>query len=127
MTFVPDTPRLNGQTDRPMTYHHLRNELHKLALSTGVKIDTCYTAPSAHVTIARFVQEPFGHGDGKLESATAFLNLIETINGGLEKATLPPMAWDLEDGPGLELQMGYLKFGRERDLATMVGQDYRTE
>ena len=127
LTFVPDTGRHSNSMDQPMTYHHLRNELHKLALSTGTHIDTCYTATTAHITIARFVQQPFRSDAGSSVKATAYLRLIEEINDELEKTMWPTMAWDLAEGPGLELQMGYLKFGMERSLAKMVGPSSKVE
>ena len=127
LTFVPDTGRHSNSMDQPMTYHHLRNELHKLALSTGTHIDTCYTAATAHVTIARFVRPLFSHDAWGLEKARAYLRLIEEINDELEQTMWPIMAWDLAEGPGLELQMGYLKFGMERSLAKMVGPSSKVE
>ncbi|KMU72932.1 hypothetical protein CISG_09946 [Coccidioides immitis RMSCC 3703] len=37
------------------TYHHLRTDLYGMALRSGVKMDTCYTACTAHMTLGRFV------------------------------------------------------------------------
>lgn len=124
VTFVPDYNRSGNTSDQPMTYHHLRNELHKLALSSNIHIDTCYAAATAHIAIARFVKEPFGLASPKDSTAKGakILKLVEKINDELERTVWPDLFWNLAEEQGLELQMGYLKFGRERELATMTGQ-----
>ena len=52
LSFVPSS-------QQKYTYHHLRADMHTKALKSGVSIDMCYTAPSAHVTIGRFVGNSF--------------------------------------------------------------------
>lgn len=107
--------------DPPYTYHHLRNEMHSLALESGISIDMCYTAPSAHVTLARFVGNAFFEWS---EAKKEFLALVRCVNdelrgyddndGGLE--------WVVGEDMGLEVQLGYLKFGRGREEADAVGR-----
>lgn len=41
--------------DYNYTYHHLRRDLYDLSKDSGVSIDSRYTVPSAHITIARFI------------------------------------------------------------------------
>ncbi|RKU41447.1 hypothetical protein DL546_001881 [Coniochaeta pulveracea] len=61
LSFLPDVAEY--------TYHHLRTQLHTMLIETGMAIDTCYTAPIAHITIARFVEgtlfTPFAGGLGR--------------------------------------------------------------
>ncbi|KAK6543015.1 Ureidoglycolate lyase [Orbilia ellipsospora] len=37
------------------TYHHLRRDMYDICKASGVEIDSRYTVPSAHITIARFI------------------------------------------------------------------------
>jgi hypothetical protein len=113
------------------TYHHLRTRLHTMLLETGMAIDTCYTAPIAHVTIARFVEDtlfkPSLYGPKtKEEQVRAWDDLISAVNRDLRRKY-----WGDRDGAGfewavgkelgLEAQLGYIKFGRPRRIALMVG------
>lgn len=101
----------------PYTYHHLRSDMHALALESGVSIDMCYTAPSAHVTLGRFIGNAFFEGpEGRKEFAT----LVGEINEELRDSDVPE--WVVGKNTGLELQLGYLKFGREREKADMLGK-----
>ncbi|KAF3939386.1 hypothetical protein ABW19_dt0208823 [Dactylella cylindrospora] len=60
ISFVPAAPpeKLDSETDAHdynYTYHHLRRDLYDLSKASGVEIDSRYTVPSAHITIARFI------------------------------------------------------------------------
>ncbi|KAJ6260515.1 hypothetical protein Dda_4741 [Drechslerella dactyloides] len=63
ISFIPAAPptsngEYNSHTDLHnynYTYHHLRRDLYDLSKASGVEIDSRYTVPSAHITIARFV------------------------------------------------------------------------
>ena len=111
------------------TYHHLRSNMHTMALESGASIDMCYTAPSAHVTLGRFVGSGFFESQ---ENSDRFLKAIAEINGSLvsnagtidlhEKAS-SPLVWHVGAEISLELQLGYLKFGRGREKASMTGKD----
>jgi hypothetical protein len=102
--------------EKKYTYHHLRSDMHALALESGVSIDMCYTAPSAHITLGRFVGNAFFE---ETEERKRFLGLVEEINKGLGGNE---NTWVVGGEQGLELQLGYLKFGRAREKADMVGQ-----
>jgi hypothetical protein len=105
ISFVPSS-------QQSYTYHHLRADMHGKALESGISIDMCYTAPSAHVTIGRFV------GNGSFEEEERrieFVGLVEEINGELKGE------WVVGEDEGLELQLGYLKFGRARARGDMCG------
>lgn len=121
------------------TYHHLRTDLHSALLETGLSVDTCYTAPNAHITVGRFksnsLLEPIVSGLDGSESVKEFRsrNLetlvrgIEQINKRLEESWMedpekePGHKWTVT-AQGLEAQLGYIKFGRQRERSELVGQ-----
>ena len=122
LTFVPAAPAPRR------TYHHLRAALQAHALSSGLAIDTCYTTATAHITLARFVgTDAFFDRDGGDGSAAAqrFVDLIHRVNEGLrvawEAGDKDDGSWTVGGEAGLELQLGYLKFGRAREAADAVG------
>ncbi|KAF2840181.1 hypothetical protein M501DRAFT_1010364 [Patellaria atrata CBS 101060] len=106
------------------TYHHLRNDMHKLALQTGIEIDTCYTAPTAHITFGRFVDTTNFRTEVDMRK---FLDLVENLNTelsteyGLENGS-PKFEWIVANELSAELQSGYVKFGRAREKATLLGR-----
>lgn len=103
------------------TYHHLRADLQRRALESGIEIDTCYTALSAHVTIARFLS---GDVIGSTKDADRkFVELVDEVNKSLQNKfqDVPEgdsLQWQVDS---LELQLGYLKFGRGRSEAEYIG------
>ncbi|KAF2189218.1 hypothetical protein K469DRAFT_563129 [Zopfia rhizophila CBS 207.26] len=106
------------------TYHHLRSDMHALALESGVGIDMCYTAPSAHITLGRFIGNSFFDVE---ESREKFASRVQEINEELRKRFEPNQGgsdfeWAVAGDRSLELQLGYLKFGRERGKADMLGK-----
>ncbi|KAF3032224.1 hypothetical protein E8E12_003710 [Didymella heteroderae] len=101
---------------RSYTYHHLRSDMHTRALESGIKIDVCYTAPSAHITIGRFIGNKFF---GFAESRKKFVELIQDFN---KVSRGEQEGWVVGKSQGLEVQLGYLKFGRESSKADMVGK-----
>ncbi|KAL3477957.1 RNA ligase/cyclic nucleotide phosphodiesterase [Aspergillus californicus] len=110
------------------THHHLRNQLHTKALATGVTIDTCYTAPLAHVTVGRFINNSFfeapdqGHTtENKKDRVERWVKLIQQINEDLQRDYWGGFSWDIGGEKALEVQLGYIKFGRGTDQADLVG------
>ncbi|KAL4868271.1 hypothetical protein BDV12DRAFT_197491 [Aspergillus spectabilis] len=110
------------------THHHLRHQLHTMALATGVSIDTCYTAPLAHVTIGRFIDNAFfeafdqgGATEEKRNRMERWVNLVQQINEGLQQVHWGDLSWVVGEDKGLEIQLGYIKFGRGTDQADLVG------
>ena len=85
------------------TYHHLRSTMHSIALESGISIDLCYTAPSAHVTFGRFIStDNFFNSPG---STVTFLNLVQEINEELRQRWRKGLAFSLgldedDDGGG---------------------------
>lgn len=98
------------------TYHHLRSDMHAMALESGVKIDMCYTAPSAHITIGRFIDNRFFK---TAEARGKFVQLVKEFNEAQRK---DQDGWVVGENHGLEVQLGYLKFGRESSKADLVGK-----
>lgn len=105
----------------PYTYHHLRSDMHALALESGVSIDMCYTAPSAHVTLGRFVGNAFFDSKGAREE---FVKVVQGVNDELRRLSESDdgLKWVVGESASLELQLGYLKFGREREKAGLLGR-----
>ncbi|EEQ29169.1 conserved hypothetical protein [Microsporum canis CBS 113480] len=113
------------------TYHHLRADLHNMAVSSGIKTDTCYTACMSHITLGRFVSSK----NFDLETAEMaqqrlrdWINTIQSINKELnEYYQANDWEWTVGEEKGLELQMGMLKFGRDTDAAEMAGRCFGDE
>ncbi|KAM5466035.1 hypothetical protein MauCBS54593_006285 [Microsporum audouinii] len=113
------------------TYHHLRADLHNMAVSSGIKTDTCYTACMSHITLGRFVSSK------NFDSETAktaqqrlrdWIDTIQSINKELnEYYQANDWEWTVGEEKGLELQMGMLKFGRDTDAAEMAGRCFGDE
>lgn len=100
----------------PYTYHHLRSDMHDMALESDIAMDMCYTAPSAHITIGRFIGNRFFE---TAEARNRFVQLVKEFN----KAQRGDQdAWGVGEKQGLEMQLGYLKFGRESGKADLVGR-----
>ncbi|KAL2825472.1 RNA ligase/cyclic nucleotide phosphodiesterase [Aspergillus cavernicola] len=115
------------------THHHLRNQLHTMALATGVSIDTCYTAPLAHVTVGRFIDNAFFEVSDQSASIEAkknrmerWVNLIQQINEDLQREHWSDLSWVVGGEKALEVQLGYVKFGRGTNHADLVGNTLET-
>lgn len=98
------------------TYHHLRVDLQSILLESGMGVDTCYTAPSAHVSLGRFIgtsslQDP--------QSMKSLVNTIQDINARLQEKHI---AWRVGEEKPLELQMGYVRYGKPTCEAEMIGR-----
>ncbi|KAF3002083.1 hypothetical protein E8E13_009585 [Curvularia kusanoi] len=103
-------------TTSPYTYHHLRSDMHAIALESGIEIDRSPTAPSAHITIGKFTDNRFFE---TTEARRGFVQLIQKFN---EVVLKDQDGWIVGENQGLELHMGYLKFGRECGRADLVGK-----
>lgn len=112
--------------DEPYTYHHLRSQLQTRLLKSGIGVDTCYTAATAHIAISRVVgTESLATTDG----AQRLVDGIGKINRNLRlRYWAEPtdrgstFRWRVGEEKSLELQLGYLKFGRDRKEALLVGR-----
>jgi hypothetical protein len=123
------------------SYHHLRNDLHKLVLESSIKVDMCYTAPIAHVTLGRFVGSTFFDGikrdenqeietnhqnEDKItcEMMEMWIDKVLEINKELQEQWEEEQSWVIGESQGLEAQLGYVKFGRDTEKAEMVGNAF---
>lgn len=112
LSFVPaagepipnDTPKT--EHDDSYTYHHLRRDLYDLCESTGTRAGSRYVVPSAHLTIARFVdQQVYTSGN-----VHRLIETIEEINTDLQKkfwgqgpdGTRDVVQWVVGEGKGIE-------------------------
>lgn len=138
LSFVPASDSQNREEgqDEGYTYHHLRTQLLTKLLETGMAIDTCYTAPIAHVTIARFVDDRLFNPSAdwprtKEERVQEWIDLIQDLNRELKSrywgdendTGSERFEWVVGKEKSLEAQLGYIKFGRPRRTALMVGPD----
>ncbi|KAL4918889.1 RNA ligase/cyclic nucleotide phosphodiesterase [Aspergillus aurantiobrunneus] len=120
--------------DDSYTHHHLRSQLHTMALATGVSIDTCYTAPLAHVTVGRFIDNAFFEAsdqgrivEAKRNRMERWVNLIQQINEDLQREHWDELSWVVGGEKALEVQLSYVKFGRQTDKADLVGYTLATQ
>ncbi|QVM10260.1 hypothetical protein D8B26_004920 [Coccidioides posadasii str. Silveira] len=108
------------------TYHHLRTDLYGMALRSGVKMDTCYTACTAHITLDRFVSTTTFDSDsdeGTQKHIENWIRTIQCINQEVkDQCWTDEWDWVVDEERGLEIQMGMLKFGRGTNAAAAVGQ-----
>ncbi|KAL4957440.1 hypothetical protein BDW69DRAFT_180638 [Aspergillus filifer] len=88
-TATANSTSLARHSDREnYTYHHLRRDLASTVLESGVPLAARYVVPSAHITIARFVEpDKFWWRDGEFdrERVAKFVHCVGVINQGLRK------------------------------------------
>ncbi|KIW03123.1 uncharacterized protein PV09_05766 [Verruconis gallopava] len=97
ITFVPATGR-----GRDFSYHHLRRDVFDIVTGAGLKVDSRYVVPSAHLTIGRFItQRDFAKEDGTVDAAKMkrFVDAIDDINSWLQ-AEFWPNDGSSDDGAG---------------------------
>ncbi|WEW59165.1 hypothetical protein PRK78_004634 [Emydomyces testavorans] len=94
----------------PYTYHHLRTDLYGMALRSAVKIDTCYTACTGHITLGRFISTKTFNLESKEATQKRFeawVDTIQSINQELrESYWTPEWSWVIGEEKGLEMQIG---------------------
>jgi hypothetical protein len=132
LSFVPaagedDFSEYSGNDDR-YTYHHLRRDLYDKVTMSGISIAARYTVPSAHITIARFVQ-PVGATEVELESpevieqkANQLVAKIEVLNGELRSNVWRRLGdpsqgeWVVGHEKGLEFMWGTTWYGKGESI-----------
>ncbi|KAI5894755.1 uncharacterized protein SCHCODRAFT_02534933 [Schizophyllum commune H4-8] len=116
LSFLPEARgTCQDAEDAPYTYLHMRRDLYALAGGAGVTPQARYAAPSAHITLARFVSEedfvalagPEAEREPAKEKAAKFLRLVDTINEELQASDL---AWTVGEA-GVELRRGRTWYG----------------
>ncbi|KAK0733321.1 ureidoglycolate hydrolase [Lasiosphaeria miniovina] len=114
-----------AEKDGCYTYHHLRRDVFELAQSTGVKIESRYVVPSAHITLARYVSQ--GDHDS-FASRIQWIEAIEEINKWLEDEVWDVAGkdflgeWIVGQERGLDARTGTLWYGGGRTI--MVGEGF---
>ncbi|KAL2149183.1 hypothetical protein VTH82DRAFT_8531 [Thermothelomyces myriococcoides] len=124
-----DVAELDGPKDSTIsgdhyTYHHLRRDAFALASET-VPINSRYVAPSAHITLGRYITQ---NDHETPEQRERWVRTIDDINKWLEKEV-----WDAKDGEflgewivgqerGLEARCGTLWYGGGRTL--LMGEGF---
>lgn len=121
LSFVPAT----GEED-VFSYHHLRRDVFELVTAAGVKVDSRYVVPSAHLTIGRFVTPKDLEGeDGGVdaEKVGAFVKAIEEVNEWLERGYWDDEGkggWTVGEGDGVVLRWGTVWYGGGYTMAQTV-------
>lgn len=107
-----------GLADDAYGYHHLRRDLFALASAAGVTVASRYVVPSAHLTVARFVEAAdFETEDGGVDGAkvAALVRAVEEINAWLREEF-----WPVEGGAGIK-DGGEWIVGQEKGLDFRAG------
>ncbi|KAF7337052.1 RNA ligase/cyclic nucleotide phosphodiesterase [Mycena venus] len=119
-------PASMASADHSFTYHHLRRDLFALARGSGIAIESRYAAPSAHLTVGRFVHAEDLHTDASLDvcKVRQLVARIEEVNAWLEGEYWPGGRRELEwvvGETGLEWRTGPIWYGTGGDTL-MVGE-----
>jgi hypothetical protein len=122
LSFVPAAS--SQEEEHNYTYHHLRRDIYGICTDAGVEVDSRYVLPSAHLTIARFVNTE--DTAKKLEDTTvpdhtkieALIEAIEAINNWLHEEHWSDAqrengscVWWVGQEKGLDCQRGTLWYG----------------
>jgi hypothetical protein len=135
LSFVPaageDLPQNRQKEHDNFTYHHLRREVYAKCSETGVKVDSRYVVPSAHLTIGRFIKTTDFEKDGKVdaEKMKELVRVIEDANVWLKEfwpnensGIRDGGEWIVGEGKGLDMRMGTVWYGGGKSV--MVGQGF---
>ncbi|EJD47703.1 hypothetical protein AURDEDRAFT_102401, partial [Auricularia subglabra TFB-10046 SS5] len=96
------------------SYHALRCALWERLRAAGVDIVSRYVAPSAHVTLARFVTRADHDSADKMRRWVAG---IEDVNEWLRREWWDRVWWDVGVGKGLILRQGRVWYGGGETVA----------
>lgn len=122
LSFVPA-----AGNDDSFSYHHLRRDVFSTVSGAGVKVDSRYVVPSAHLTIGRFImQDEFVKEDGSVDEAKMeiFIQTIEEVNEWLQAeywgedvSARGSGEWTVGDGDGIVLRWGTVWYGGGQTMA----------
>jgi hypothetical protein len=118
--------------DDNFTYSHLRRDLYSQCNNAGAIVQSRYIIETAHLTIARFINEDdFKKSGGELDKSkvSKLLTIIEDINEWLEKEYWPDHSGRIQEGGewivgqerGLDCQYGTLWYGYGNRVALGKG------
>ena len=117
LSFVPAGAESSDLNAYAYTYHHLRRDIYTECVGTGVEVASRYVAPSAHLTVARFVSQEDFVRDGTSELDTLkirkLIDTIEEINADLqlEHWSRHSGAWQVGEEKGLVCRRGTVWYG----------------
>ncbi len=130
LSFVPAAGEGPDKTvaDDAFTYHHLRRDVYELSSRTGVVVDSRYVAPSAHLTVGRFVsaKDFSSPGASPTQRASdpqrmhAWVDTIDEVNRWLQAEHWPDSQagkthldseWVVGEEKGLDWRHGTLWYG----------------
>lgn len=125
LSFVP----ADEEADE-FSYHHLRRDVFEIVSGAGVKVDSRYVVPSAHLTIGRFITKAdFATNDGSLDYAKmkTFVKTIEEINQWLEDELWGNTdgEWTVGEEKGFVLRSGCVWYGGGESMAE--GEGFQTK
>ena len=119
LSFVPAA---SAEGDE-FSYHHLRRDVYEIVSGAGVKVDSRYVVPSAHLTIGRFItRDDFAGEDGQVdrEKMSKFVGKIEEVNRWLEEEYWGDEGqggWTVGEGDGIVLRWGTVWYGGGHTMA----------
>ncbi|KAG8623589.1 hypothetical protein KVT40_008565 [Elsinoe batatas] len=122
LSFLPAAGEGRSAEDDKFTYHHLRKELWSVCTEAGVKVESRYVVPSAHLTIGRFIfADEFKKSDGTFDHdrMRKLVEVIEQTNKWLEQTYWPDAHGDIKEGgqwilgqeKGLDHRRGTIWYG----------------
>jgi vesicle-fusing ATPase len=127
LSFVPAAGECltDGRTaeDDTYTYHHLRRDLFDACTEAGIKVDSRYIVPTAHLTVGRFINPvDFDNTKGSgldSEKVEKLVTVIEELNEWLQRNYWPKEdgtiakggEWLVGSGKGLVFREGMLWYG----------------
>ncbi|KAK9245907.1 RNA ligase/cyclic nucleotide phosphodiesterase [Lipomyces tetrasporus] len=103
LSFLPEDSVV-GDDGNWYTYHHYRLDLYNIVQKAGVRVESRYQVPSAHVTIARFVKPLAG-------SMQLWLAKLDEINEWLDGDGGKNVRWVVGDERGSECRCGRIWYG----------------
>ena len=107
LSFLPaagEASPLDLQRNDSYTYHHFRRDLYEMCEASGAEVASRYVLPSAHLTIARFVnQDLIKEGNvGKLVDELEAINaMLRETTWSIESDSQKPVEWIVGEGKGL--------------------------
>lgn len=118
LSFAPAAEEGNfGGHDDSYTYHHLRRDIFDMVRKTGIPVASRYIVPSAHVTIARFINQDGFQEAGQVDHSRVKL-LVDRI-GEINKK-LESLYWPQPDGT--QTEKGEWVVGQDQGLVIRRGR-----
>lgn len=133
LSFLPAAgealPSGRNASDDEYSYHHLRRDLYTAVGGTGVEVGSRYVVPSAHLTVARFIDACDFEEGGKSspQKMRHFVEVIEEVNEWLQAEYWPKegstgMQWMVGEERGLDCREGTLWYGTGKTV--LIGQGF---